>query len=640
VKSPRIISLRTGQGSLVPSIPLQAVLFMSGVLLAAASAYSGLPGLSTIARAQTTQSEPSSGDSMRMHYDAAFRLQAEGRTAEADADHKLFLTEALRHVANDRANLGEYALAVPVYEEAIQFAPKDSTLHLEYAEAALDADDPAKAKLLAQETLALLPEAAEQKRAKAMHVLAQALWGTGERKQSIDEYEAAAALDPSFANVYAVGTTDLTLGDKVSATKVFTEIVAKFGDTASVHMQLGRAYALARDYPEAIQEFKKALAKDNTTLGLHYSLGAAMMEASGEAAYPEAEAEFRQEIAIQPDDPFSYPQMGRIALARHDYKQAEGYLLRANQLDPGNPDTFQLSAKLYTEMGKTAEAEAALRNAIAATPDPSRHHYEIARVHYQLGRLLLQSGDKDEGKKEMQISEDLTAQSKLQDESTLSGKPNVQSVLRTTHTPKAAEVAEEKRFESQIGPAIASSYDSLGVHAAIGKDYAVAATYFGRAAEWNPALPGIDNKWGRAAFEAQQFAEAEGPLDRSSQAQPQDGEIRAMLGISQYELHAYPKALETLQPFEGHLDMLPLLPLAYADSMAQAGDFRRGVQMLELIVRNDPENAAAHRAMAEAYRKDNRPQEAEREDELAHRLPGQRSAPASNATVGASSATN
>jgi tetratricopeptide (TPR) repeat protein len=597
-----------------------AALFLAGALVPAATGINGLLRISVLARAETTQSKSSLDESMHRHYDTAFRLQAAGHVAEADAEHKLFLAEALRHVANGRANIGEYALSVPIYEQAIQFAPKEFTLHLEYAEAALDADDPAKAKLLAQEALALLPEAADQKRAKTMHVLAQALWGTGERKQSIDEYKAAAALDPSFTNIYAVGTTELTLGDKVTATRIFTEIVAKFGDTATVRMQLGRAYALASDYPEAIQEFKKALAKDNKMLGLHYSLGAAMMQASGEAAYPEAEAEFRKELAIQPNDHLTYPQLGRITLARHDYKEAESDLIRANELDPGNPDTFRLSAQLYTEIGETAEAEAALRNAIAATPDPSRHHYETAAVHYQLGRLLWQSGDRDEAKKEMHISEDLTAQSRLQDESTLTGKPNVQSPLETTHAPKPEEVAEEKQFENQIGPAIASSYDNLGVHAAIGKRYAIAAAYFGRAAEWNPALTAIDNNWGQAAFEAQKFTEAVSPLSRSLQTHPEDAAIRAMLGISQYALGDYPKALETLQPLQGRLDMFPMLPLAYADSMMRAGDFRQGMQRLEAIVTDDPENAAAHLALAEAYRKDGRPQEAERQDQLANRL--------------------
>jgi Tfp pilus assembly protein PilF len=80
-----------------------------------------------------------------------------------------------------------------------------------------------------------------------------------------------------------------------------------------------------------------------------------------------------------------------------------------------------------------------------------------------------------------------------------------------------------------------------------------------------------------------------------------------------------------------------MMPLAYADSVMRAGDFRQGMQRLEAIVGNDPENAAAHHELAEAYRKDGQPQEAEREDQLANKLQGQRSVPTNSAAVGESS---
>jgi tetratricopeptide (TPR) repeat protein len=211
--------------------------------------------------------------------------------------------------------------------------------------------------------------------------------------------------------------------------------------------------------------------------------------------------------------------------------------------------------------------------------------------------------------------------------------------LETTRAPKPADVAEEKRFESRIGPAIASSYDNLGVHAAIGKSYAIAADYFQHAATWNPALAAIDSNWGQAAFDAERFAQAAAPLGRALQAHPEDVVIRAMLGISQYMMHDYQKVLETLQPIERNLDMLPLLPLAYADSMMKAGDFRQGIQRLKVIATDDPENAAAHRALAEAYRKDGQPQEAEREDQRANMLQIQRPVKTNDAAVEENTAT-
>ena len=62
-------------------------------------------GLSVAGISQATQSRSSSDAAMRQHYDAAYRYQAAGDTSSADREHKLFLSQALHHVANARANI-------------------------------------------------------------------------------------------------------------------------------------------------------------------------------------------------------------------------------------------------------------------------------------------------------------------------------------------------------------------------------------------------------------------------------------------------------------------------------------------------------------------------------------------------------
>ena len=92
---------------------------------------------------------------MRQHYDAAFRFQAAGDLAQAGMQYKLFLADALHELGNGRADIGEYTRALPLYEDAIALAPADFILHLDYARAALDAGDPSKARVLAQDALNL-----------------------------------------------------------------------------------------------------------------------------------------------------------------------------------------------------------------------------------------------------------------------------------------------------------------------------------------------------------------------------------------------------------------------------------------------------------------------------------------------------
>jgi tetratricopeptide (TPR) repeat protein len=514
---------------------------------------------------------PAADTAMHRHYDAAYRLQAAGDIQGADREHQLFLAEALHHLGNARANVGEYAAAVPLYDEALKLAPSDSDLQFDYAKAAMDAEDPQKAERLAAGALTRTGDIPIARKAWLMRIRGEALRDLGRQQQALEQFREAAAMDPSFDSIYALGNAYLWVGDKADGMRTFAGITQKFGDTAVLHMSLGRGYAEAAYIPEAIAEFKKALSEDSRLRGVHYSLGASYLSVGGPTADDEAEPEFRAELALNPDDPFSYPQLGRIALDRGRYPEAEKCLRRAVALNPDSSDNQLLLAQLFTETDRLPEAIAALRGAIALTLDPSRNHYAIHTAHFQLGRLLIRTGDTAGGKKELQIAEDLLARSDQQDKNTLNGKPQVQLPLATTRVPSSAEKAEEAAYEKSIAPLLAGSYNNLGVHAAMAGDYLSAAASFAHAQEWNPALPGIDSNWGRAAFAAHDYASAVAPLRRVLHAHPADAEARVDLGVSLCFTADYSSAVETLRPVAASLTANPSLARLYADCVARAG---------------------------------------------------------------------
>jgi tetratricopeptide (TPR) repeat protein len=554
------------------------------------------------AQDQTVSSTHSSELSMRQHFDAAYRFQSSGDLSQARLQYELFLADALHEVGNGRANIREYARGLPLYEEALELAPADFALNLDYAAAALEADDPSKAKLLLERSLNLYAKSAKGSEVASAHlILGRALQKTNGYSEAVEQFKQAVALDPSFVNSYALGAGYLTLPDKEDAARTFAEIMSRFGDTAAMRMNLGRAYGELGYPDEAIQEFKKAIAKDDKLPGAHYSLGASYINKSEEAGFALAEPEFRKEVALQPNDPLSYSQLGRIALSQHKLQEAEMDLELATALNPRNPDNFFLLGQVYTEMHKPLDAEKALRKAIAETPDPSRNHYDIQHAHYRLGRLLVESGQTEEGKKELQVAQELLMRSRLEDETKMAGKPVIEAVLSATPTAKPKEVTAEKAFEKQIGPLMAGCYNNLGGIAAIAGDYARAAHNFERAWYWNPSLKGIDGNWGRTAFAAQQYGQALGPLDRALHAHPEDAELRSMLGISQYETGSYAKAVKTLQPMAASLRKVPPRAFAYAQSMVKIGDFQNGLEWLRALVQADPGNVIFRRALGEGY---------------------------------------
>jgi tetratricopeptide (TPR) repeat protein len=479
--------------------------------------------------AQMAPATLSDKSSMHQHYDAAYRFQSSGDLARADVEHTHFLVAALDHIANFYANTGDYAHAVPLYDEALTLAPRDFGLLMDYAGASLDARDAKKAKSLLRVAGGLDTKSTTRRRkAEIRRMLGSALRALGDTKAAIEEFHAAIAIDPSIENLCALGEAVLDTNGPKAAAPIFAKVVAQFGDTAAVRMRIGRIYGLGGVPDHAIEEFQKAVAMDSKMPGAHYSLGAAYM-ANSAADFPKAEAEFHKELALYPNDAFSYAQLGQIALRRRDYHEAELDYKRAATLNPLDAENFDELGKIYLATERRSDAEAAMRKAIALTVDPASNNYAIQRAHYRLGQLLLANGDSPEGTHELQISEELLAKRDIQAGSKLSGEQVERSPLERTRVATPAETEESKTFAKQTGPLIAASYNNLGVHAAMKEEFAKAAGYFQAAAKWNPTLSGVDSNWGRAAFAVHECEQAIGPLRRALAAHPSDSELRAML---------------------------------------------------------------------------------------------------------------
>ena len=475
-------------------------------------------------------------------------------------------------------------------------------LRLDYAEACRRGHELAKAKSLAQAAVEAAP-----KNSKARLELGRVLLQLNENKSAIVQLELAVGFEPNFANGYALANAYLQMKDQPYATRIFTEMLTGFGNSPEIHMDFGRAYAEA-GYPEqAIQEFKQVIAQNDKYPGAHYSLGAAYLVGLGDGANAKAAPEFREELKNNPNDYLSRFQLGEIALGQHKLQEAEEELTRAASLDPRNPDTFLSLGQLYVETNRLAEGEAALRKSILLTFDVTRNHYQIQRAHYLLARLLLQSGRQEEGKKEMQVSQNLQEKSVLQNQGRPAVKSNGQdaAVIPGEDALKNGAVDPEglkkvESFEQQIGPAIADGYNNLGAIAASGNGFAEALPAFEKAYQWNPSLDGLDYNWGKAAFSASQFDQAVGPLERLLQADSDNTWIRSSLGFSLFMLQRYGEALQTLRPLEAQLDANPRLAFAYAVCFVKTGDVARGVKRLKDMQAADRSNPAIREALGEA----------------------------------------
>jgi tetratricopeptide (TPR) repeat protein len=189
---------------------------------------------------QSVSKTSSAKPSLQEHYDAAESFQEKGDLAQAALHYKLFLAEALHRVANGRAQVGEYQGAVTLFDEARTLDPKSTVLGMDYAKAALDANDPIKAQHLAQELIDASPMNGRDSRTAKLHWLfGQALLDMDDNAGARDQFAAAVAISPTFENRYALAQAYLAMLDKDNAAKLFGKMLAEFGDTAQIHMDFG-----------------------------------------------------------------------------------------------------------------------------------------------------------------------------------------------------------------------------------------------------------------------------------------------------------------------------------------------------------------------------------------------------------------
>ena len=552
----------------------------------------------------------SSGEeNLQKQYDKAQELQSAGKLNEAAGQYRVFLAEALGELARGYAIVPDYAHAASLFDEALALEPNSPSLLLDYARLALTKGDLAHTKTLAAEFIRRYPDD-RQRLAQAHQILGRALLKLNQDQEARKEFEAALGLDPTFANGYDLAVACLDLDDEKCAVQIFGEMERSFGDTAEIHLAFGRAYGDSDFQPRAISEFRKAIAENPRIPGAHYLLAAVLLATGNEQSPLEAaEAELKKELVNSPRDAMTYAALGKIAVTRADYTNAETYLKQAITLDPQSPDAYLYLGQMYFNTNRYDDAEAALRKCVGLTTDVSRNRYQVQQAHYLLGRILMKKGQQEAAHAEMQLNRELADKTLAQDKSKLAGLMETSGSQETAGSAPAPVVAGKEdeaalhnveTVREKLTPAVADGYNNLGATAAANGDYSAAVAYFKRASDWNPSLEGLDFNWGRAAFAGSQYAEAVLPLTRYVKMHPEDAGGRSVLGLSQFLSGKYGDCVETLRPIE-KTELAPQVDYAYAASLVKSGQVGAGIERLLALERAHPEIPDVHRALAEAF---------------------------------------
>ena len=422
---------------------------------------------------------PPRPDALQKHYEAARTYGIGGDQEKASVEYKAFLAEALRRIANARAHGGEMDVSSSLFADALNIAPSDKNIRLDYATTLLQQGKPAEAKAQSDIVLKADPESP-----RAHYLLGRAHLVMQEYPAAREHLEKAVVATSTFEVGYSLGLAYLNLHDLNHAGLLFDEMVAGLGDSPSIHLYFGRAYMETTNSDQAIQEFKKAIARNSKLPQAHYFLAMTYLQRDSEAGFAAAAPEFQAEIANNPNDYRSHYSLGLIAFKQRRNEDAIPEFFRASEIEPNNPDPLIYLGETYQNADKLPEAEAAMRKAIALTTDISRNQFQINRAHYVLGRILVQTGRREEGAKELKISQDIRAQLRPTAERTgkiedVVGAPEKASAaLNAAETSAPADRPQVQAYIDGLRPAVAEAYNTLGVFAAGKKDYAAALAYF------------------------------------------------------------------------------------------------------------------------------------------------------------------
>jgi tetratricopeptide (TPR) repeat protein len=560
---------------------------------------------------QTGNHGATGSKSLGQHYNDAQALQQAGKLNEAAEQYRAFLADALGELAMGYGLVRDYAQAAPLFDEALTLKPDSPSVLLDYARTALMLGDLPHARTLATEFIEKYP-GDRVNLAQAHQLLGRTLLKLNQNQEARKELEAAVALDPTFPNGYDLAVACLDLADEKCALQIFNEMEKSFGDTAEIHMAFGRAYGDSDFQPRAVTEFRRAIEENPRLPGAHYLLAAVLLATGGDQSHLEdAETELKKELVISPRDSMTYTALGKIAATRKDYSEAETYLKKAILLGPLGPDAYLYLGQMYFETNRPVEAEKALRQCIDLSTDVSRNRYQVQKVHFLLGRILIQKGHQDAAHAEMNIARELADKTLAQDKSKLAGLLDTSSPLdvpgpaaeASTTAVTTADSETLHRVElmrEQIRFPVADSYNNLGAISATNNDYSYAVTYFKHAAIWNPSLEGLDYNWGRAAFAGSQFADAIMPLSRYVKSHLDDTGARSVLAISQFMTGNYHGCIEALEPAIGKTDLAPQAEYVYAESMIRTGQIASGAARLRALEKLHPEIPDVHRALGEA----------------------------------------
>jgi tetratricopeptide (TPR) repeat protein len=565
-----------------------------------------LPLLSLLLAFQSPQ------ETLRKHYEAAEAHRRAGNLVAAETEYKAILAEGYSKLGRIYSAQKKYQNAGAALEAASLYGADSPEVLVDLAIAYFDLRQYEKALGPARQAVARDP-----RNSSAHHMLGKSLFMLGKFAEATAELETALKLNTSdFDVAYTLGLAHLKQRQLAPARQIYDLTIKFLGDRPQLRIIFGRAYRETGFLPEAIEEFKKAIALDAHFPRAHYYLGLTYLLKDGAASLGEAAEEFKVELAANPDEYFANYYLGIIYVIERKWDSAITLLEKASRIQPRNPDPYFHLGQAYQGVEKHDRAIEMLRKAIALNPSLGHNDYQVTTAHYRLGQSLIKVGQTEAGEKELQISSELKSKSLKRDKEKSDAYLNAaslneqdksselvaaQGIIAEAKAPNEKTAQELQSGSVYYSKIVASAHNNVGLLRAERADFRGAMEHFKRAAEWNPQLEGVNLNLGLAAFKVEAYKDAIPPLEKEVAANPKSIPAKQLLGMSYFMVDDYARASELLTQVISYKTNDVGLHYALALSLFKQGEKEMAERVIKQMVAMSGNSPQLHILLGQAY---------------------------------------
>ena len=524
------------------------------------------------------------------------------------------------HAGYDAVQRGDLKTAATDFAEVVRLSPEVAAGHAAYGSVLLTLGKLPQATYELEKAHALDPQ-----ENSAIVNLARAYQQAGEPQKAVDLFQAAtatrAALEPD--GWFAFAQLLLAAGDLTQAHDAMLTATKAYPQNALLEDTLGVVLAQQQDYAAAEQHFRSAEQLDPAMAEPHLHLGAALLV---EKQAAQAVAELKLAASARPGDAAIELELGRALTANHEDAAAVDVLQQSMKAAPTPTMTLDIQYALAVALqnsGRNAEAVPLFEDVATARPA------DIAALT-NLGLALVQMGKAKEALPLYDKALALNAHDWI-----------LQQDVGVAYLQQSDLNHAIEHFHAAltIDPGNAQLHYDLGLAYKLQDSLPEAIAAFKTAEEEDASLADTPYTLGVLYMQTGDFGDAQTQLRKATTLKPENGDAWSVLGSVDKSLGQPDGGIRALQMA---IQLQPGLPgnhitlaaiyaqqgrrddaaaerklaadlsraavnkqkanfaLDSARTLLQAGHAEEAVRQIGLAIAADPENAAAHLALANA----------------------------------------